>query len=156
MAVMRHLTHKQMKAIALVSTDPLMGGQEAMIKAGYSKATARNAKQQLFNKPSVKPWLENYRDVIRKAGLTQFAVASKLNELLNAHDPIYNSKGQLIAETPNYRIQLETIKVYHDIQSVKDQNTPQGLTKRITLETFEEQEGILEGVEDTSTSNQTT
>jgi hypothetical protein len=138
--------------IALLAANPKMSKMQAALQAGYAHSTARNASKNVLDKPLVKTWLDNYRYTIEKAGLTQDRIASKLNELLDASNPIITMAGPLIDKKtgkqvmrPDRKIQLETVKVYHEIFGVKtngESKNTEGLKRRMTLEEFEDKEGI--------------
>jgi hypothetical protein len=138
---------RQLKAIALKAANPQMSKREAVLQAGFSPATAHNATKNVFSKPLIQTWIENYRHTIERAGLTQERVAGKLNELLDASFDLRDKKtGAVIASVPNQKLQLETVKVYNEIFDVKgtESKPKEGLKRRVTLEEFEEGE-VLQG-----------
>ena len=124
---------RALKAIALYTTNEGMSKREAALQAGFSPTTAWNASKNIFDKPLVRTWLDNYKYVIEKAGLTQDRLANKLNELIDAQ----TDKGD-----PDYNIQLQTIKVYHEIFGLNKVSAPEGLKRRLTLDEFETKESI--------------
>lgn len=146
---MKQPSDRQLKAIAIRAANPTMSKKDAALQAGYPLSTARNATQNIFGRPLVQTWLEQYQYTIEKAGLTKKKVARKLNELLEASTPVITIAGPLIdKETgkpvmrPNHKLQLETIKVYNEIFGVTKQepSSPDKLKRKITLEEYEEKE----------------
>jgi len=136
---------KQLKAIALRAANPKMSKRQAALQAGYSPSTAHNATRSIFSRPLVQSWIENYRIVVEKAGLTQERVARKLDELIDASYDLRDKKtGEVIATVPNQKLQLETVKVWHEIFDVKgtESKPNDGVKRRFTLEEFEEKETI--------------
>ena len=124
---------RALKAIALKAANPTMSKRQAALEAGFSLTTAHNAAQNIFEKPLVQSWLDNYKYALNKNKVTPQRLASKLNTLLDA--TVTTKAG----EVPDNRIQLETVKVIHDVFGVKAEQSP-NLKRRLTIDEYENKE----------------
>ncbi len=144
-------SEKQLKVIALLEENPDLTPTEAGRLAGYSENTVKNMGKNVMQKPLVKSLLDNYQYELNQHGINPARMASKMNELLDASNPIITMAGPLIdKETgeivmrPDRKIQLGTMKLLHDVYGVKpDIKEKEGLKRRVTLEEFEE--GVIQG-----------
>lgn len=145
---------KQLKAIALLAANPRMTKTQAALEAGYKPSVARVATRAIFDKPLVKTWLDNYRYTLNQYNIHPQRLASKLDELLDASNPIITMAGPLLDKEgkpvlrPDRKIQLETVKVIHEVFDIKAKGEESGdgkLKRRMTIEEFEEQEQVIQG-----------
>lgn len=99
-----------------------MSKRQAVLEAGFSPSTAHNATVNVFNKPIVQTWLDNYKYTLAKNKINPQRLASTLDKLLDDKDS---------------RIKLDTVRTLHDVFGVKDKPI-EGLKRRMTLEEFED------------------
>ncbi len=143
-------SEKQLKVIALLEANPDLTPTEAGRLAGYSENTVKNMGKNVMQKPLVKSLLDNYQYELNQHGINPARMASKMNELLDASNPIITMAGPLIDKDgkivmrPDRKIQLGTMKLLHDVYDIKPgTKEKEGLKRRVTLEEFEE--GIIQG-----------
>jgi hypothetical protein len=145
---------KQLKFLALIEENPLMPIPEAARLAGYAESTVHNVGRAVLNKPMVKSLLDNYRYELQNHGVNPARLAKKIDELLEASNPVYTKFGQPVIDKqtgkqmmrPDRKIQLGTVKLIHDVYGVKaDPKESEGIKRRLTLEEFEDKEGVING-----------
>jgi hypothetical protein len=66
-------TPKQRKAFENIKAG--MSIRDSVLKAGYSKVTALNAKQNVIDSPGMKTLIEQYRDDLKRSGVTKEVLA---------------------------------------------------------------------------------
>src|SRR6266702_1212873 len=146
-------SEKMLKVVALLEENPNMTPTEAGRKAGYAPNTVKNIGKNVMNKPLVKSILDNYRYELEKHGINPQRLAKKMDELLDASDPIITMTGVLrdkegnIITKKDRKTQLVAMKLLHDVYQVNIKET-EGLKRRLTIEEFEEKEGIIDIIDD--------
>lgn len=142
-------SEKQLKVVALLEANPDLSPTEAGRLAGYSENTVKNMGKNVMQKPLVKSLLDNYRYELTQHNINPARLASKMDELLDASNPIITLAGPLKdadgkqVVRPDRKTQLGAMKLLHDIYGVKPDKENEGLKRRVTLEEFDE--GIIQG-----------
>lgn len=99
-------SQKQVDALTLINKG--MQPTEAMIKAGYSKFTARNPKKNLLTKSQVVPIVDMMKLRLENLGITGFYLAEKLAEYAQSNNPktffsAYDRIKDVVGINPNQR-----------------------------------------------------
>lgn len=121
-----------------------MSQAQAMIKAGYSKSSARHPKRLLMQRQGLKTIVDTFKIELEDRGITVAYLASKYKEWLDAEDVLTGAFGPVIDKAtgqtikkPNYKTQLEAGKMLKDIfQLIPKDKEAEGLKKRVTFEEF--------------------
>lgn len=108
----RQPTIKQIKALQNIKQGMSVRG--SMIKAGYSIKQA-NKSTQFFKKPGVQKALESQLIYLDKYGLTHDKYAQKLAEFVDAKKIVTSLSGDVVAETQDYRTQIEGMKLWNGV-----------------------------------------
>jgi hypothetical protein len=141
---------KQAKFLALLEADPTRRPVDVAREVGYSENTIKNLKANVLNRPVVKSLLDNYRYQLEQNGINPQRLARKLDQLLDAKDPVVTVIGLLKDKEGNqiYRedrkTQLGAMKLLHDVYGVTASKEEGKLKRRLTLEEFEEKEQLVE------------
>lgn len=95
---------KAITAIQLVNQG--MTPTQAMLKAGYSKSTARNPKNNLLTKPSVVSIIDTMKTTLQDKNITGVYLASKLAEFATSDNPkvfamAYDRIGKILGIEPS-------------------------------------------------------
>lgn len=121
-------TSKQLIALQLINQG--MNKRQAMLKAGYSKGSADNPKENLMQSQAITSIVDKFQMQLADEGITTAYLAGKFKEWLDAQ-----MKGN-----PDYHTQLEAAKMLKDIYNItpKDKEEDKGLKSRktYTLEEF--------------------
>lgn len=112
-------TAKQKKAFEHLKAG--LTKQQAMLKAGYSPKTALNAKQNLMEAPGTQVLIHQYREELRKAGVTTEVLAEV-------------EAAGLFEDNPNVR--LEYLKEAKKSLGINTQEMPENLKRRVVAEEF--------------------
>lgn len=115
----KHPTKKQLQALQLIEQGH--SAHQAMIKAGYSEATARNPKTNLYKADGVLSAIERYQLELNNQGITTTYLAEKQRELLEATDKEGN---------PNHKVQLEALKLTQQNMELNNTTVKDGEVKR--------------------------
>lgn len=102
----KHPTEKQMIATQLIAKG--MSGHKAMLKAGYSKSTALNAKQNLLMSPNITKIIDRMKIRLESEGITGEYLAAKLGQFAKDDNPkvffpAYDRIKDVIGITPNIK-----------------------------------------------------
>jgi phage terminase small subunit len=121
-------TTKQARASALITSG--IEPTQAMRIAGYSASTLRNPKMNLLDKRQVKPLIEQFRIELKRQGITMAYRVNKLKQFLEA-----NKKDK-----EDYSVQMEALKILNNLDDLKPDRHMDRVTRRMTIEEFEEKE----------------
>ena len=143
-------SEKQLKVVALLEANPDLSPTEAARLAGYAENTVKNVGVNVMKKPLVQTLLDNYRYELRQHNINPARLAAKMDEWLDASDPIITIAGPLrdkdgnVVMKPDRKSQIAAGKLLHDVYGVKaDPKESEGLKRRMTIEEYEEKEIIV-------------
>lgn len=105
-------TRLQKATVAIIAADRKKRISQAMIEAGYSKKTSEKPKQNFTSLKGTAIAIEEYRDKLRGAGITEDALVAKYVELFNA-TKVKTSLTEPDQIVPNHEIQ---VKILPDIR----------------------------------------
>lgn len=116
----RKATQKQRKAFEHLKSG--LTQQEAMLKAGYSKATSTHPKQNLIDRSGTQSLMDQYREELKKAGVSIDVLAEVQSAGLFEEDP---------------KVRLEYLKENKkDLGLAENQSENPNLKRRIIAEEF--------------------
>lgn len=123
-------TIKQIKSLQYISQGH--STRKAMILAGYSPKQANKSNTYLFGMKGAREALESMTAHLARVGLTTEYMAGKVREFVDAKK-IDHSHTEPDKEVPDYRTQIEGVKLWRDILE-KNVNGVKGTKKReVTL-----------------------
>jgi len=99
-------TKLQKKTLLIKKENPDMPLGKAMIKAGYSKKTAKAPKQNFLARRGTQAAIEKWREMLREAGLGEMTLIRKYKEWIDAVK-IKSSLTEPDKVVPDYETQLK-------------------------------------------------
>lgn len=123
-------TIKQVKALQLYNTGKY-SMRAALKEAGYGKGVIQ--KSTLFMKQKgVQSAMLALMGFMEGYGLTPEKKAKKIAEFVDAKKVVTSLSGDVVAETPDYKTQLEGVKMWNDLDEKmrQEENPQQGKVKR--------------------------